>query len=235
MEDSDRKIEVDDNCGYGTCIKLSELPSLTTFLRVMCEVRVVSIGNEKTVNATGLTNQDVMVSDGTGTEKLTVWGSEIGKMKEERCYSLKGVVVKEYYGNKHLSTAKENCKIEEIDRLDGEDGLNHCNVRVIGVETLTVYSGCMKCEGEVLHDAGDPEIGTCGECGIMQVIGECSTEVTANLIIKSGSGKLYLRAFGEVVEHIAEKSRSDLTKVSLLKVGQFDMETHDGVIKAIKR
>jgi ssDNA-binding replication factor A large subunit len=58
--------------------------------------------------------KDVLVSDATGTSRLTLWESEIRRLEEEKSYKLCGVVVREFKGRKFLSTAKENCKIEDI-------------------------------------------------------------------------------------------------------------------------
>lgn len=248
VEESNMKMEVDvkDSGGYGKSVSLGELPTLAPFQRVVCEVKVLCVEEEMAVSG-GMRKQDVMVSDSTGTGRLTVWEVDIGKMEEGKCYRLNGVMVREFRKKKFLSTAKENCKIEMIDDIgvvddlesgdegNVEEGLKHNNVRVAGVETLTNYSGCMKCKSKVVCDADEPELGTCGKCGTMQCMADCTSEVTAHLIIRSGSGKLSLRAFGKVVEDIAEQREAALTKVSLLKARKFDMEIRDGIIRAVTR
>ena len=237
VEESDKKIEVSENMRFGKEIKLSELSSLGHNQRVVCEVKVMRVDEKKTVSG-GWNNQNVLVSDYTGTENLTIWGEEIGTMEEERFYILKGVKVDEFNNKKSLSTDRKNCKIEQIscigmvDDLESENGSEcYINVCVAGVKEFDNHSRCVNCESEVPCDVDDPEIGTCGECGTVQRM----NEVTAKLIIRSGSIKLTLRASGRLLEDIAEVPRADMTKTSLAKARDFDMEIEDDIIRAVKR
>ena len=143
-----------------------------------------------------------------------------------------------------MSTAKEIEEIGDIGDVDDveiedegqvEEGLEHCNVRVAAVEALTSYSGCMKCKAKVVPDVEDGVIGSCGYCGLMQCMEECDSELTAHVIVKGGNGRWMLRAFGKVVEDIAEKWGGGVTKVALLKARPFDMKIRDGIIKGVQR
>ena len=54
----------------------------------------------------GQTKQNIMIGDSSGTAKLTAWEDKIEKMKEEQCYKINGVVIREFRGAKFLSTSK---------------------------------------------------------------------------------------------------------------------------------
>ena len=65
----------------------------------------------------GYRKQDLKVGDASGTVKFTLWEKEIESMKEGESYRISTAVVKEYNGEKYLSTLK-NCScinpIEDI-------------------------------------------------------------------------------------------------------------------------
>ena len=47
------------------------------------------------------------------------------------------------------------------------------------------YSGCMKCGTKVVSDDGDPEIGTCVKCTMMQCIYAGKEELSAQIMVKA--------------------------------------------------
>ena len=98
-----------------------------------------------------------VIADVSGHAILNIWENHIGKIKEGSSYKLKGLMVKEYCGNKSLSTSKENFSIEEIDDIgslsdsytDGKMVLDIQliqDVRVFAVEKLDSYCSCIKCK-----------------------------------------------------------------------------------------
>ena len=68
----------------------------------------------------GYCKQDVKIGDTSGAVKFTLWGKRIGSMKEGRSYRISRAVVKEYNGEKYLSSSKE-VLIEEIGDENFED------------------------------------------------------------------------------------------------------------------
>ena len=75
----------------------------------------------------GLRKQDTMVGDKSGTIRFIVWESEIGHVETGCSYKLAEVMVRDYRGNKFLSTSREGSTIEQIedigdcDVVDAED------------------------------------------------------------------------------------------------------------------
>lgn len=61
--------------------------------------------------------QDVLLGDSSGATRLTLWEEEAGMMDEGGSYRLCGMVVREFRGEKFLSTSKENSTIEAIDDI----------------------------------------------------------------------------------------------------------------------
>lgn len=119
VEGSSKKFtgEGDINLADGSkIIKLDELKDLVEHQRVLCEVKVVSVEEVKEVSG-GKRIQELLVEDCSGTARLTLWESHIGKMEEGNSYRAKGLRVREFRGNKVLSTSKENCEIEKIDDI----------------------------------------------------------------------------------------------------------------------
>ena len=81
----------------------------------------------------------------------------------------------------------------------------------------------------------DPELGKCVKCGMVQCIDVASQQVRAQLMIKGVGGILTVRAFGEVVESIAQKPAEDVTTAVPLKAAAFDVVHHDGIVWSIMR
>ena len=104
----------------GKAIHLDEIEKLNKYqLVTVCDVKVLSVGVTKTVK--GYRIQEIKIKDDSGTNKLTVWDSEIEKMKIGKRYKISRVCVKEYDGEKFLSTTKEGSDIHLIE--DTEDVL----------------------------------------------------------------------------------------------------------------
>ena len=239
MTESNIKIEVHEDSGYGKTIKLNELPCLMLSERVVCEVKVTDMEEEVKVNVMNELKrvQDVIVTDATGSARLTLWEDHVGRMEVGGCYILKGVKVKEYQNVRYLVTAKNDCKIEAAmeDTVVVKRGnksvarLNYDDVRVAGVK-FSDNCKCIQCENEVVLDVSCPGIGTCGKCGITQYM-----DIAAQVIVRCDSKQFTLQASGKIVEEISEECGADLTPISLLKARPFSMEAENGKIVTVLR
>ena len=223
--------------------KLSEVKKLVSFQRVTVEVKVVRM--EDAVEVTGgKKKRDLIVGDASGSCRCTLWEADIDRLEDEKCYRLKEFMVKEFRGEKYLSSTKQQSVIEEIGDIgdveeeDEEEGASGCkqfdDVRVVGVDRLDNYSGCMKCGSKVVVDAEDEELGTCMKCGMLQAIEECKKTLTAQLRIKNSVGCISLRAFEKCIMDIVQNA-SEVTPKTLLKAKPFNICFKDGVIISIVR
>ena len=253
VEKSEKVFEVEsvsaETKKMGKIIMLKELMDLVPYQVVSVEVKVVGV-EEPTVVGSGLKKQDILIGDSTGTARLAVWEKEVGKMEEDRSYRLGGLMVREFRKKKFLSTSKQSSMIEEISDIgEVEEGHSDCSeegsscdnpgtlrdVRVVGVIALEKYSGCLKCTAKLTAEEDDPELGRCVKCGMVQCIDVASQQVRAQLMIKGVGGILAVRAFGKVVESIAQKPAEDVTAAVLLKAAAFDVVHRDGIVSSIMR
>ena len=94
--------------------------------------------------------QEVVIADGTGHITLNIWGEHVGKVEEGHCYEFKGLMVKEFYGSKCVSTSKDNCAIDEVDDIGATSDstqqlqVSRVTMLVSAVEKLEMYNSCMK-------------------------------------------------------------------------------------------
>ena len=92
---------------------LDEIEGLDVSQCVTCKVKVLSVDAPENIPM-GYRKQDIKVGDASGTVKFTLWENEIGSMKERESYRISTAVVKEYNGEKYLSTLKNLSCIKPI-------------------------------------------------------------------------------------------------------------------------
>lgn len=249
---SEKKLNVDIDAimeyPTGKIATLEETMQMQQFERVTVSVKVIRVEEAMEIPG-GLRKQDVMVGDKSGTVRFTVWESEIGQVQTGCSYKLTGVMVREYRGNKFLSTSKEGSIIEEIDDIGDvveveDDATSSSNIRmpskwmkdarVIGVNYLDKYYRCVKCRGKV-NSEGDEEFGQCSKCHMTQCLLGLEMDVSVQLIIKSVNGSVTLRAFGKVIKDIVEKPSTEVTERELLKAKKFDAVYSEGIVQSIVR
>lgn len=187
----------------------------------------------------------MVIGDNTANCRLTLWETDVNKLKENCSYKLSGMMVREFKGKKYLSTAKENCTMEEICDVgdvyqdSGDEGLcedsnEMSNIRVAAVVQLDKYYACLKCTAKVVANE-DPEVGCCVKCFTMQSIDMCKQELCAQLLLKEGTTICSYKAFGKVIIDIAERAADEITPVVLLKARPFNMLQSGGIIQRINR
>ena len=218
---------------------LNELSDIPEYSKINCESKVFQV-DDATSTSTGKKLQNVVVGDGHGVAKMSLWEDDVGKVTTSKSYRFEKVVVKEYRGQTQLSTAT-NSVIMSIDDLDVE--MTECltllpsviqNAKVIGVLAFEKYSKCMKCSAKIMDTQ---EFDTCDKCGMVQCISECQTEVAAKLMIRHSSSneRLMLKAYGSILEEIAEEVVC--SPLVLLKAKPFTATygNQDGIIQSISR
>ena len=139
-------------------------------------VEVLSVDDELTVGA-NLRKQDVVVADSTGSARLVLWEKEIGTKRVGDCYSVESVIVREFHGERYLSSQKQRTVFRDADPVEGvskeevpllaaRNSSMEKNMRVIGVSGLERYSGCFKCRRKLCFD--DEGFAECSKCGVAQ-------------------------------------------------------------------
>lgn len=92
----------------------------------------------------------------------------------------------------------------------------------------------MKCTAKILPDSEDPDLSMCTKCGTMQCTSAEREEIVAHVIVDTGGAMLSLRAFGKIVQDIAQMPVGAVTKSLLLKAKRFTM-LHKEDIQAVVR
>lgn len=110
VEKSDKKYNISEDDGGEKVIPLKGLSGIPPFTRVTCEAKVVKVENvsEKM--------QNVMITDGQTTVRVTLWEKEVGKLKIHNTYRFVNIMMIREDNRKrlYLSTAKDNCKIIDL-------------------------------------------------------------------------------------------------------------------------
>ncbi len=232
LEKSRKVFEVQKQAvGEGT-LQLKDMENVSDFSRMNVKVKVLRVERPMEIGGGGKKKQDVVIADASANSRLTVWEEEIGQLEKGKSYSLTGMLVREFNGKKYLTTAKQNSLIEvegedvgdvqeEKNAEEGSSG-EVDNVKVIGVERVDSYDGCLKCGGRVVKVEEDEEYGECTKCEMLQCREECKKVVSAQLTVKTPGGmKLALCAFDKVLINLAEKPAAEITKMSLMKAKAF--------------
>ena len=147
-------------------ITLDELPKLDQYQTVSVNLKVINIKSEEEVKK-GLVKQDCVVGDPTGTARITLWEDNVGVLAEGESYSLSGVKVRSFKGQKNLSIPKIGFQcmpiadigtvctttpdIDEVHSID--------RVQVQGVKYFDTYRACYSCKAKV-----NPTTDTIGKC-----------------------------------------------------------------------
>ena len=209
-------------------ISLDELQDKINYQRVNVMIKVLA--EKEVVEINGLSKQDYMIGDATGTAILTTWEGNTGMFNVGRSYKLSGVMVRNFDGRNYLSMPRENCEVSVIDDIEhvkeideAVDAHNLKNATVIGVMSLETYSSCMGCKGKL--QVASSNIGLCGKCGMTQRLDRCKVEATAKLMIEAAQRTYTLTAFTPILEKICQSNT--ITEEVILGAEQFELTYSD--------
>ena len=210
-------------------VTLDELDGLEVFDRATVNVKVVELKEEMQVG--GKSKRDIIIADGSGTARVSVWEGHVNTMEENTSYCLKDFMVREFQSTKYLTMAKEGSRIIAIDDIGGvveqtkedEELLLIQNVSIVGIPYLDTYKSCLKCKARV--EPQTPPLRKCSkaDCMMLQRYDLCTEHTSAKLMLMyddEGERKsVQAYAYGEVVRQIA--GCGDLSAEGLLKRGDF--------------
>lgn len=139
---------------------------------------IASLEDYKCVNIssrwwTGLEKQDVVLSDATGTARLTLWQENI---EVDHSYEIANASVGSYNNAKYLTTSKSGFTVTALDDIgevhDKPEELPTSNelkdAEVITISHFTKQRACISCKGKV--DRVNERIGKCTKCSAGQKI-----------------------------------------------------------------
>lgn len=114
------------------------------------KIKVVELMNPRKI--WGEMKQDVVVADGSGTARVSVWKRYINSTENEHNYCLKNFMVQKFQGTKYLGKeGSEVIYMEDIGAVvDQEDRDNLLwlitDVTVRGVPCFDKYKLCLQCK-----------------------------------------------------------------------------------------
>ena len=224
---SPRKIDVQsavivDSETTSTTITLDQLAATEENVRVCVNVKVMKLFDNVEIKP-GLLKQDAIISDLTGTARLTLWCSDIGKVLVDECYCIRNVNVKEFKGVKYLGTTRGsafelltgNEVIEDV-VMPVEDEIEIKN-GVIASVSLKLNSICCTCNGVLV---AEDVIGYCGICHSKQRLDRSKKHISAKLIISTEDTTVELSAYLNTIqflvgEDVFLKAEAEISKILL--------------------
>lgn len=212
--------------------ELAAITKLKVNSRVTVEIKVIGI-KDPSETGEGQKIQDTYVADKTGQCRVTMWEDKVGKVEMGKSYRFCGFLVREFRGEKHITTPKEGSCIEVIDDIPNFPiaGLPESkNVTIIGVKEVNRYRSCFECGSRVTVHEGEDDIGHCSKCKMTQRLSETRYVIMAKFIVKTMDGeKIPVCAFGKTLMDIME-TNEDVTAELLIKSKPFTMQHTDGTI-----
>ena len=175
-------------------IVLGQLPDMELFTKVIVPA-VKAVEVKEFQELSDKFKQDVIVSDLSGTAKVTVWEDHVVSLQQGRSCMLKNFVVRTFQSTKYLSREanSEIIQIEDIgtvhslqvsNSIDGVKEVVLMGVMVVEVAVLETYKTCFKCHSRV--KPMEMPLGCCSrfEC---QMIHLCQDLTLAKLVVMHGS------------------------------------------------
>ena len=221
------KIDFDGEVSPLVCV--NEVDDKKVFSLVSVRVKVHCISKPETLQS-GLTKQDMVIADRSGSGRATIWGENIGLVQTGKSYLLSSFMVKEFTGQKYLSMRKGVSGIEKIDDLqdvaEANDSLEDNvlkNAMIVGVSEFVRKKVCRKCHSYVEPGVGNPPIeGRCMnlDCGLVLRYDICGSRFSAKLMFSAeDSIEVTLTAPGNILRELVGAATDDnVQQVELLSV-----------------
>lgn len=214
-------------------ITLDNISNQQPYQRVTVKVKVVDVGCTSSLDD-GRVVQNVIVS---GTVKVALWENFVDSVILGKSYKFIDFAVKKK-DECTLFTPKQDCTIESIDNLSNVISQLRIktlqNAKVIGVSGLLSQRHCVFCKNGLIttDDIKDPLLGRCSNCPTTVLVDDCSTDLTATLMIKSNSFTYKLTAIGKHLTAIANvTSMANVTETKLLLSPPFNLTySHDAIV-----
>ena len=198
---------------------------VTVMIKILEEKEVIEVNN-------GLSKQDYIIADATGTGTLTVWETKVGMLtfKVGSSYKLTGAMVRSFNGKSYLSvpnaceisTIGDIKPIREVDKEVVDRNLK--DAVILGVLSLETYKICISCKGKI-YETTSSNVGECSKCMMVQRLDRCKAGVTAKLLLESADKTYHLTAFMPILCEICQSVV--ITKEALLNADQFNFTYSD--------
>ena len=196
-------------------VKLSPQESVTV------KVSTIKVHEPQTVTG-GRVKQDMIVADTTGRATVTLWGTDVGLLKQQNINWI-DLEIRHYQGKPQLSfpsvaSIDEISDVEDVvepttsDEESDEEKL--LGITVSGLRNLETITHVKK----TVHSVNS-HIGECTACSTTQKL--TNPKQTAKPILQSGTKMLTLRAYNQAPRAITD-SQTEVSAQDLLYAPPFD-------------
>lgn len=163
-----------------------------------------------------------VVTDGSGTIRLTVWGELIQQIANDRCYIIENVVVKQYNSAKFLTTTHSTriTPTEEIfpsaskELFDGIFDVEKVVVEKISfANRFKKWLSCSECGREISEVTSlSIKIVKCVYCNTAQPVSSCTMKASARIAIRDSNHKLiWLKLLTAELQEMLNQPAPDVT------------------------
>ena len=151
-----------------------------------------------------------------------------------KSYKLSNVVITTYKEKRQLSyqrfgtTATSVANLGNTCKTSINDGTRTLeNVSLLGVQQLTIYVACQKCNAKVTAQTDNWNLGVCTKCSTTKLMDKAPSKAAASVLIQPELQftPITVRAFDTVLyklAHLPKVSYKQLNEATLLSTNNFD-------------
>ncbi len=200
---------------------ISSLTNVTSGQQVTIKGHLTELfGSRKIFSKSGETHikQDGLVSDATGTIKVTFWGDFVDIAEKGQTYNYKQFVYKNDNFGIYITTSSNASTLEQTDSLTeplakpniDEEILTtkELTVNLLGISSASHYLSCSKCRRKIEETEDDDLFVFCSPCNLTQKVGFCTKQWVVKFFLQSTDNpnhKFYATAFHNIVQELAAK------------------------------
>ena len=151
-----------------------------------------------------LQKQECTLADKGMSVSLKIWEEDIGKVHKEKSYQFIKVKVRQYDGEKFLTTTEDSTfeEIDDIGEVTTKKTLPNTQKvirgRIAAVARVLKYKACPSCNSKV-----DPTSAECSKCNSSVNLSLCSDQVLAKFTVQDESAVSHeVTAFTEVISQL---------------------------------
>ena len=184
---------------------LTTLATVSDVLAKKSVSRVSFRGNPETIKSNGkmLMKQEGIFTDETGSIRIVFWQSDIQRIESGSSYELSKAIVKKYESANYITINRQsvvrpsNVKItRDDDEKTQKKNINKVFCPAIGVERVTSYLSCNKCNASLLQN-DNRKVVQCSNCGCGQLKSKCKNCIIVKTLFIKDEEQLSLSIFDD--------------------------------------
>lgn len=246
IEKSDKTFTITDWSSIGPTehiisTKVKELQNLPQFQRVTIEAAKVMQVDEVTSLDDGRQCQNVVIADSTGNTRLTLWQSHVNCVELHKTYKLINMTVNTFANKNYIYTSRDNAVIQPTDHelsdiasetfyYPQSTTTTLSNAMIIAIPSFISQKLCLtpSCDGHIIPESS--KIGRCSICKMAQRLNMCKHQLSAKLQILSGTTKVQLFAYQQILTKMTELPPEMITEDALLNTETFTVSYNNRMI-----